>query len=45
MSTQVAEAFDAIAASHEEVTLEGAQVLDRLLWFDSEGHRHFPGEI
>jgi hypothetical protein len=40
-----AEAFDAIAASHEEVTLEGAQVLDRLLWFDSEGHRHFPGEI
>jgi hypothetical protein len=40
-----AEAFDAVAASHEEVTLEGAQVLDRLLWFDSEGHRHFPGEI
>jgi hypothetical protein len=33
------------AGAHEEVTLEGAQVLDRLLWFDSEGHRHFPGEV
>jgi hypothetical protein len=40
-----AEALDAIAGSHEEVALEGPQVLDRLLWFDSEGHRHFPGEI
>jgi hypothetical protein len=37
--------LDAYAAAHEEVTLEGAQVLDRLLWFDSEGHKHFPGEI
>jgi hypothetical protein len=40
-----AEALDAVASSHVEVTLEGAQVLDRLLWFDSEGHRHFPGDI
>jgi hypothetical protein len=37
--------LDEWAASHEEVTLEGAQVLDRLLWFDSEGHRHFAEEI
>jgi hypothetical protein len=40
-----AETLDEWAASHEEVTLEGAQVLDRLLWFDSEGHSHFKGEI
>jgi hypothetical protein len=40
-----AEALNGIAASHEEVTLEGAQVLDRLLWFDSEGYRHFAGEL
>jgi hypothetical protein len=31
------------AQAHREVTLSGAQVLDRVLWFDSEGHRHFPG--
>jgi hypothetical protein len=37
--------LDEWAASHEEVTLERAQVLDRLLWFDSEGYRHFEGEI
>ncbi len=30
------------AQSHQEVPLSPAQVLDRLLWFDSEGHRHFP---
>jgi hypothetical protein len=30
------------AAAHREVPLSAAQVLDRLLWFDSEGHRHFP---
>jgi hypothetical protein len=30
------------AASHQQVPLSAAQVLDRLLWFDSEGHRHFP---
>jgi hypothetical protein len=30
------------ARSHEEVPLSPAQALDRLLWFDSEGHRHFP---
>ena len=30
------------AKAHEEVPLSAAQVLDRLLWFDSEGHRHFP---
>jgi hypothetical protein len=33
------------AEAHEEVPLSAAQVLDRLLWFDSEGHRHFPGKI
>jgi hypothetical protein len=37
--------LDEWAASHEEVTLERAQVLDRLLWFDSEGFRHFRGEV
>jgi hypothetical protein len=30
------------AAAHREVPFDAAQVLDRLLWFDSEGHRHFP---
>ncbi len=30
------------AKGHEEVPLSAAQALDRLLWFDSEGHRHFP---
>jgi hypothetical protein len=30
------------AKAHEEVPLSAAQALDRLLWFDSEGHRHFP---
>ncbi len=30
-----------IAEAHEPVKLSAAQVLDRLLWFDSEGHRHF----
>jgi hypothetical protein len=29
------------ANAHEQVPLCAAQVLDRLLWFDSEGHRHF----
>jgi hypothetical protein len=37
--------LDDWASRHEEAKLEGAQVLDRLLWFDSEGHRHFEGEI
>jgi len=32
------------AGAHQEVPLSPAQVLDRLLWFDSEGHRHFPGD-
>jgi hypothetical protein len=31
-----------IARAHREVELDAAGVLDRLLWFDSEGHRHFP---
>jgi hypothetical protein len=31
------------AHQHSEVPLSAAQVLDRLLWFDSEGYRHFPG--
>ena len=30
-----------LAAGHREVELVPAQVLDRLLWFDSEGFRHF----
>ena len=37
--------LDEWAAGHDEVTLERGQVLDRLLWFDSEGYRHFEGEI
>jgi hypothetical protein len=32
----------AIAREHREVELTAAGVLDRLLWFDSEGHAHFP---
>ena len=30
------------AAAHGEVPLDAAQVLDRLLWFDSDGFKHFP---
>jgi hypothetical protein len=37
--------LDECASQHEEANLEGAQVLDRLLWFDAEGYRHFEGEI
>jgi hypothetical protein len=32
-----------LAKAHAEVPLSAAQAPDRLLWFDSEGHRHFPG--
>jgi len=35
-------ALEAIARDHTEVQLTAGGVLDRLLWFDSEGHRHFP---
>lgn len=31
-----------VAKAHEEAVLDAAQVLDRVLWFDSEGFRHFP---
>lgn len=31
----------AVARQHKAAVLEPAQVLDRLLWFDSEGFRHF----
>jgi hypothetical protein len=34
--------LDRIASEHREVELTAAGVLDRLLWFDSEGYRHFP---
>jgi hypothetical protein len=34
--------LEAIAREHREVELTAGGVLDRLLWFDSEGHRHFP---
>lgn len=37
--------LETIAREHAAevgVELVGAGVLDRLLWFDSEGHRHFP---
>jgi hypothetical protein len=34
----------ACARGHAEVLLSAAQALDRLLWFDSEGYRHFPGQ-
>ncbi len=30
-----------VAEHHTDVPLSGPQVLDRLLWFDSEGHRHW----
>jgi hypothetical protein len=35
------DALAEIARHHAEVVLSAPQVLDRLLWFDSEGHRHF----
>jgi hypothetical protein len=31
-----------LAREHEGAELSAAAVLDRLLWFDSEGHKHFP---
>lgn len=31
-----------VAKGHPHAVLDAAQVLDRVLWFDSEGHRHFP---
>jgi hypothetical protein len=31
-----------VARAHDATVLEPAQVLDRVLWFDSEGYRHFP---
>jgi hypothetical protein len=40
----VAEHWDGLtaeAAKHAEVPLDAAQVLDRLLWFDSDGFKHF----
>ena len=37
-----AEDLQLVAEHHTEVTLSGPQALDRLLWFDSEGHRHWP---
>jgi hypothetical protein len=36
------DALSAFAAAHTEVPLEAAQVLDRMLWFDSDGFKHFP---
>jgi hypothetical protein len=35
------EELDALARANDGAPLSGAQVLDRLLWFDAEGHRHF----
>lgn len=32
----------ALARDHQAAVLDAAQVLDRVLWFDSEGHAHFP---
>jgi hypothetical protein len=34
--------LESCASGHTDVSLSPAQALDRLLWFDSEGHRHFP---
>lgn len=31
-----------LASEHRECELDAAAVLDRLLWFDSDGYRHFP---
>jgi hypothetical protein len=42
-SAQARDELAALAASHGEVALVPGQVLDRLLWFDSEGFRHFAG--
>jgi hypothetical protein len=33
--------LEAVASSHGAARISGAQVLDRVLWFDSEGHQHF----
>ena len=40
-TTAHAAELGALAAAHSLAPLSGPQVLDRLLWFDSEGHRHF----
>jgi hypothetical protein len=39
------EELAAWAQAHAEVPLSAAQALDRLLWFDSEGHKHFPPPV
>ncbi len=39
---QARELLGAWAAGYPDAPFDAAQVLDRLLWFDSEGHRHFP---
>ena len=36
------EGLGALAAAHAEVPITAAQALDRLLWFDSDGYKHFP---
>jgi hypothetical protein len=41
-TTQARVPLDSWARAHDPVPLTGPQVLDRLLWFDSEGYRHFP---
>jgi hypothetical protein len=35
------DALTACAAEHKEVPLDAAQVLDRMLWFDSDGFKHW----
>ena len=37
--------LEAIAREHLEVRLSAGGVLDRLLWFDTDGHRHFPNLV
>jgi hypothetical protein len=38
---ELAEIARAYSDANADAPLSGPQVLDRLLWFDSEGHRHF----
>lgn len=42
---QATEQLTKVGAAVDELSLSPAQVLDRLLWVDSWGHRHFKGQL
>ena len=43
-TTEHEEALGELARAHREAKLRGPGVLDRLLWFDTDGFQHYLGE-